>query len=79
MNNNVYILDDRAILYISGPDAKDFLQNIKLQTFNYENKKNRKNNVSNKFSKNLEKKINEIKSSKIKNSLSKLLNEINND
>jgi len=55
------------------------IQNIKLQTFNYENKKNRKNNVSNKFSKNLEKKINEIKSSKIKNSLSKLLNEINND
>ena len=28
MNNNVYILDDRAILYISGPDAKDFLQNL---------------------------------------------------
>jgi folate-binding protein YgfZ len=28
MNNNVYILDDRAILYINGPDAKDFLQNL---------------------------------------------------
>ena len=26
MNNNVYILDDRAILYINGTDAKDFLQ-----------------------------------------------------
>ena len=25
---NVYILDDRAILYISGEDAKDFLQNL---------------------------------------------------
>ena len=25
---NVYILDDRAILYISGEDAKEFLQNI---------------------------------------------------
>ena len=28
MNNNVYILKDRAILYISGDDAKDFLQNL---------------------------------------------------
>ncbi len=28
MNNNVYILDDRAIIYISGEDAKDFLQNL---------------------------------------------------
>ena len=28
MNNNVYILKDRAILYINGPDAKDFLQNL---------------------------------------------------
>ena len=28
MKNNVYILEDRAILYISGPDSKDFLQNL---------------------------------------------------
>ena len=28
MKNNVYILDDRAILYVSGHDAKDFLQNL---------------------------------------------------
>ncbi len=28
MNNSVYILANRAILYISGPDAKDFLQNL---------------------------------------------------
>ena len=28
MNNNVYILEDRAILYVNGPDAKDFLQNL---------------------------------------------------
>ncbi len=28
MNNNVYILKDRAILYINGTDAKDFLQNL---------------------------------------------------
>ena len=28
MNNSVYILEDRAILYINGEDAKDFLQNL---------------------------------------------------
>ena len=28
MNNSVYILKERAILYISGKDAKDFLQNL---------------------------------------------------
>ena len=28
MNNSVYILEDRATLYINGPDAKDFLQNL---------------------------------------------------
>ena len=28
MNNNVYILEDRAILYINGPDSKNFLQNL---------------------------------------------------
>ena len=28
MNNNVYILEDRALIYINGLDAKDFLQNI---------------------------------------------------
>ena len=28
MNNNVYILEDRAIIYINGIDAKDFLQNL---------------------------------------------------
>ena len=28
MNNSVYILKDRAVLYISGNDAKEFLQNL---------------------------------------------------
>jgi folate-binding protein YgfZ len=28
MNNNVYILGDRAIIYINGLDTKDFLQNL---------------------------------------------------
>ena len=26
--NNVYILEDRGILYVSGKDANEFLQNI---------------------------------------------------
>ena len=28
MNNSVYILKDRAIIYVNGADAKDFLQNL---------------------------------------------------
>ena len=28
MNNSVYILNDRAIIYISGLDSEDFLQNL---------------------------------------------------
>jgi len=28
MNNNVYILEDRAIIYINGEDVKNFLQNL---------------------------------------------------
>ena len=28
MNNSVFILEDRAMLYINGLDAKDFLQNL---------------------------------------------------
>ena len=28
MNNSVYILKDRAILYVNGPDVREFLQNL---------------------------------------------------
>ena len=28
MKKNVFILDDRAILFVNGSDAKDFLQNL---------------------------------------------------
>ena len=28
MNNSVFILQDRAIIYINGTDARDFLQNL---------------------------------------------------
>ena len=28
MKNSVFILQDRGIIYVNGPDAKDFLQNL---------------------------------------------------
>ena len=51
---------------------------IKLQTFTSKNHKIKKN-VGIKFSKNFQKKINEIKNENIKNSLSQLLKAIKND
>tara|TARA_B100000959_G_C14881911_1_gene582902 strand:+ start:511 stop:990 length:480 start_codon:yes stop_codon:yes gene_type:complete len=54
------------------------INEIKLQTFSLENKKLKKNNL-NKFSKNYEKKINQIKNLNIKNSLAELLTVIKND
>ena len=45
MNNNVYILEDRALLYITGEDAPSFLQNLitndinKVTNFVFYNKK----------------------------------------
>ena len=40
MNNSVYILEDRAILYINGLDAKDFLQNLISNDINKVNENN---------------------------------------
>ena len=55
------------------------IDEIKLQTFSSEmNKKKEKKNIE-KFSKNFQKKINEIKSESIKSSLSQLLKEVKND
>ena len=39
-NKKVYILEDRAILYIKGDDAKDFLQNIITNDINKVNEIN---------------------------------------
>ena len=33
-NQNVYILEDRGILYINGSDAKEFLQNLTTNDIN---------------------------------------------
>ena len=55
------------------------ISNIKLKTFRKKSEKSKKNIISSKLSENLKIKINEIKSENIKNSLSQLLDQINND
>ena len=55
------------------------INEIRLKTINSETKKIKNNNILNKFSKNFEKKINEIKNKDIRNSLSQLLDVIKND
>ena len=55
------------------------INEIRLKTINSETKKIKNNNILKKFSKNFEKKINEIKNKDIKNSLSQFLDVIKND
>ena len=55
------------------------INEIKLKTINSETKKMKNKNTLKQFSKNFEKKINEIKSKNIRNSLSQLLDVIKND
>ncbi len=55
------------------------INEIKLQTLNSESKKTKNKNNLEKFSKNLQEKIEQIKSEGIKNSLSQLLKAIKND
>ena len=55
------------------------ISEIRLQTFNSANIKQKKQNILSKSSKKFEKKINEIKNKNIRNSLSKLLDVVKND
>ena len=55
------------------------INEIRLRTINSETKKIKNKNKINKFSKNFEKEINEIKNKNIRNSLFKLLNALKND
>ena len=55
------------------------INEIRLKTINAETKKIKNKNILNKFSKNFEKKINEIKNKDIRNSLSQLLDVVKND
>ena len=54
------------------------INEVRLQTFNLREKKVKNKNSNNNFSKNFEKKINEIKNQNIKNALSQLLDVIKN-
>jgi len=55
------------------------IKEIRLKTINSETKKIKNNNTLKEFSKNFEKKINEIKNKDIRNSLSQFLDVIKND
>ncbi len=55
------------------------INEIRLKSINSETKKIKNNNILKKFSKNFEKKINEIKNKDIRNSLSQFLDVIKND
>ena len=55
------------------------INEIRLKTINAETKKIKNKNILKKFSKNFEKKINEIKNKNIRNSLSQLLDVVKND
>ena len=55
------------------------INEIRIQTFNPVSRKIKNKNILEKFSKNSEKKINEIKNINIRNSLSQLLKAIKND
>ena len=55
------------------------INEIRLKTINSEIKKIKNKNILKKFSKNFEKKINEIKNKDIRNSLSQFLDVIKND
>jgi hypothetical protein len=55
------------------------ISEIKLKSFNAEVKKIKKNNNFKYLSKNLKKKVNQVKNEKIRNSLNKLIDEIKND
>ena len=55
------------------------INEIRLKTINSETKKIKNNNTLKEFSKNFEKKINEIKNKDIRNSLSQFLDVIKND
>ena len=75
---NVEYSKNKIIDKINSHFGYKLINEIKLQTVDYKNKKRGEKNLS-RFSNNFGKKINEIKSNKIKKSLSRLFKTINND
>ena len=76
---NVEYSKNEIINKINSYFGYKLINEIKLETFSSEKVKKKNNNFFRKISKNYEKKINEIKNEKIKNSLSQLLDAIKND
>ena len=76
---NIEYSKKEIINKINGYFGYRLINEIRLQTSNLETKKIKNKNVLSKFSKNFEKKINEIKNKDIRNSLSQLLDVIKND
>tara|TARA_B100001750_G_C15114563_1_gene401834 strand:+ start:141 stop:623 length:483 start_codon:yes stop_codon:yes gene_type:complete len=76
---NVEYSKKEIINKINGYFGYKLINEIRLQTFNTTEKKERKQNILKKSSKEFEKKINEIKNKNIKNSLFQLWNIVKND
>ena len=76
---NIEYSKNKIINKINSYFGYKLINEIKLQTFNSGSKKKKNENTLNRFSKNFEEKINEIKNKNIRNSLSQLLKTIKND
>ena len=76
---NIEYSKEEIINKINSYFGYKLINEIKLQTFNSESEKTKNKNNLEKFSKNLQEKIEQIKSESIKNSLSQLLKAIKND
>ena len=76
---NVEYSKKEIINKINGYFGYKLINEIRLQTFNTTEKKERKQNILKKSSKEFEKKINEIKNKNIRDSLSQLLDIVKND
>jgi len=71
---NVEYSKNEIINKINSYFGYKLINEIRLQTFNSLNKKNKDKNIQNKFSKKFEEKINKIKNKDIRDSLKQLLN-----
>ena len=76
---NIEYYKNKIINKINSYFGYKLINEIKLQTFSSGSKKKKNENTLNRFSKNFEEKINEIKNKNIRNSLSQLLKTIKND
>ena len=76
---NIEYSKEEIINKINSYFGYKLISEIRLQTSNSKSKKIKNKNILNKFSKNFEKKINEIQNKNIRNSLFKLLKTIKND